>query len=60
MRKVKISDSKPNRIHVRLTDKEFCFLKDISEAVHLSPCDYIRKLIDVQMYNSEVSGNANK
>ena len=49
MRKVKNTDVKPHKVTVRLSDKHYEFVEDITKALGVSPSEYLRMLLDKQI-----------
>ena len=54
MRTKKISDSKPNLLSVKITDKQLQFLYFISDSMNISISDYIRLILDKSILNYEM------
>ena len=54
MRTKKISDSKPNLLSVKISDKQLQFLYFISDSMNISISDYIRLILDKSILNYEV------
>lgn len=54
MRTKKISDSKPNLLSVKITDKQLQFLYFISDSMNISISDYIRLMLDKSILNYEM------
>ena len=49
MRKGKNTDLKPHRITIRLSDKHFEFVDEITNALGVSSTDYFRMILDKQI-----------
>lgn len=49
MRKGKNTDVKPHKVTVRLSDKHYEFVEDITKALGVSPSEYLRMLLDKQI-----------
>lgn len=49
MRKGKNSDSKPNRVCVRMSDTQFEFVNDMANTLGITSSDYVRMIIDKQI-----------
>lgn len=49
MKKGKNSDSKPNRVCVRMSDTHFEFVNQMADALGVTSSDYVRMLIDKQI-----------
>lgn len=54
MRTKKISDSKPNLLSVKISDKQLQFLYFISDSMNISISDYIRLILDKSILNYEM------
>lgn len=55
MRKMKVTENKPYRLNLRLTEKEMIFINGICDVLNISPSEYIRKTIDKQMYSGGIN-----
>lgn len=49
MRKGKNTDLKPHRVTIRLSDKHFEFVEEITKALGVSSTDYFRMILDKQI-----------
>lgn len=54
---MKLSENKPNKILLCLTDKQFTYLNNISKKCGLTIADLLRVYIDSIMFNSPYENN---
>ena len=50
---MKITENKPHSIHLRLTDEQFTFCKDMSHMLGVGVSDVCRMLINTYMVTNE-------
>lgn len=46
---MKLGDNFPQKITVRLSDRQFVFIQEICEQANLSPSEFIRMMLDSNM-----------
>lgn len=51
------TNDKKNRITLRLTDKQFAFVKESADLIDVSPSDFLRMVINATMVTSQTALN---
>lgn len=50
---MKVAENKPHSIHLRLTEEQFQYLKADSEMLGIGISDYVRMMVNTNMYASK-------